>query len=81
MQLLFWFCEFRSVLEMKNVQLHNLSILNGYCIIQLKHLKMVSFMSYLFKYILTLMNLTKIREGRKKKWDYKNIPPPKKKKP
>lgn len=40
---------------------------------------MVSFMSYLFKYILTLMNLTKIREGRKKKWDYKNIPPPQKK--
>lgn len=42
---------------------------------------MVSFMSYLFKYILTLMNLTKIREGRKKKWVYKNIPPPPKKKP
>lgn len=34
-------------------------------------------MSYLFKYTLTLMNLTKIRKGRKKKWDYKNVFPKK----
>lgn len=34
-------------------------------------------MSYLFKYTLTLMNLTKIRKGRKKKWIIKMFSPKK----